>query len=132
MKAHSILFRYLDGLPISDSEVKILVDFAKENFDNGPTTLYRWSVKNPFEDKELNSFSCTVEKSTKIGMYFQKSSLGQVYEVDAIPLLTNENIEFMIQKYCDYEPYRNVLLKMLKREGEYLILNTDIISMRVL
>ncbi|ADQ53379.1 hypothetical protein 65p371 [Aeromonas phage 65] len=97
-----------------------------------PLHYIEWSVKHPFEDNELNSFSCTVDKSTKIGMYFQKSSRGQVYEVDAIPLLTNENIKFVIKKYCNYEPYKNVLLQMLKREGEYLILNTDIISMRVL
>lgn len=132
MTPHSVLFRYLDGLPVSDEEVKILVDYAKEKFNNKPCVLYRWSSKNPYDDHMMNSFSSCAKMARSVGSYFQKTDNGHTYEVEAVPVLSIDNIRFMIHKFCDYEPYRKILLRILKQEGEYLVLNSDIISMRII
>lgn len=132
MSPHSILFRYLDGLPITDGDVKILVDYAKENFDNEPCTLYRWSRKSPLDDNGMNSFSSCSKLARKVGTYFQKTKDGNTYEVKAKPVLSTKNISDMINEFCWYKPYKDTLLRVLKQEGEYLVLNSDIISMRVL
>lgn len=132
MTPHSILFRYLDGLPISDLEVKILVDFAKENFDNKPCVLYRWSSKNPHDDHTMNSFSSCAKLAKRVGTYFQKTKDGNTYEVNAKPVLSTKNIADMINEFCWYKPYKETLLRILKKEGEYLVLNSDIISIRII